>query len=131
MPCSTPLTKATLLPPLDPPTNPPHLPPLAPPPQGVVLKLRYSRAGHLFEFPILLSASLDPRVIALAYTLIPLLGYVAKDWVIGPLGRLVERRKWVPAACVGFSLLLQRACCLVGRSAAGGPGCWAGGLPAW
>lgn len=62
-------------------------------PQGVTLKLRYSRAGHLFEFPILLSPTLDPYIIAGAYTLIPLATYVAKDWVAGPLGRLLERRR--------------------------------------
>lgn len=62
-------------------------------PQGVVLKLRYSRAGHLFEFPILLSPLPDPVVAAAAYTLTPLLLYIGKDWVAGPLGRLIEARR--------------------------------------
>lgn len=32
--------------------------------QGIVLKLRYNRAGHLFEFPIMLSPLLDWNVLA-------------------------------------------------------------------
>ena len=61
--------------------------------QGVVLKVRYSRAGHLFEFPILLSPTPDPRIIAAAYTLIPLVTYIVRDWVVGPIAKLIETRK--------------------------------------
>ena len=59
----------------------------------MVLKVRYSRAGHLFEFPILLSPTPDPRIIAAAYTLIPLVTYIVRDWVVGPIAKLIETRK--------------------------------------
>lgn len=51
----------------------PRVPPLYVPPtplsskhrlQGIVLKLRYNRAGHMFEFPILLSPLLDWNILA-------------------------------------------------------------------
>lgn len=61
--------------------------------KGVLLKVRYSRAGHLFEFPIQLSAVLSPTVVIAAHVLPPLVMYLSSSWVVGPLGRSVERRK--------------------------------------
>ncbi|RMZ52146.1 hypothetical protein APUTEX25_001536 [Auxenochlorella protothecoides] len=62
-------------------------------PQGIVLKLRYNRAGHMFEFPILLSPLLDWNILAAAYCLPPLLYYVGKEWVVGPLARGIQSRR--------------------------------------
>lgn len=62
--------------------------------QGVTLKLRYNRAGHLFEFPILLSSSPDATVAAAAYALVPLVTYLAKSWVVDPLASRIEKRRW-------------------------------------
>lgn len=62
--------------------------------QGITLKLRYNRAGHLFEFPVLLSPSpTDWPTLAAAYLLPPLLYVAGRDWVVGPLQRGVEARR--------------------------------------
>ena len=61
----------------------------------MLLKLRFSRAGHLFEFPILLSTDItDARVVAGAYALPPLALLALAKGVLGPLGRVVEGRRW-------------------------------------
>ena len=67
-----------------------------PPLQGVTLKLRYTRSGHLFEFPLLLLAgppTAQPGLLAAAYALPPLLYLGAKHLVVGPLGRAIQSRK--------------------------------------
>ncbi|KAL4442759.1 hypothetical protein ABPG77_006753 [Micractinium sp. CCAP 211/92] len=62
--------------------------------QGITLKLRYNRAGHLFEFPILLSSSpLDWPTLAGAYLLPPLLYLAGRDLVVGPLSRGIAARR--------------------------------------
>ena len=61
--------------------------------RGIVLKVRYSRGGHLFEVPIQLSAVLSPTIVIAAHVLPPLVMFLSSSWVIGPLGRAVERRK--------------------------------------
>ncbi len=73
---------------------PPHHRPPTPPLQGITLKLRYNRAGHLFEFPILLSSSpLDWPTLAGAYLLPPLLYLAGRDLVVGPLSRGIAARR--------------------------------------
>lgn len=58
------------------------------------MKLRYNRAGHLFEFPVLLSSNpLDWPVLAAAYLLPPLVYLAGRDLVVGPLQRGVEARR--------------------------------------
>lgn len=62
--------------------------------QGITLKLRYNRAGHLFEFPILLSTSpLHWPTLAGAYLLPPLLYLGGRDLVVGPLARGIAARR--------------------------------------
>lgn len=62
--------------------------------QGITLKLRYNRAGHLFEFPILLSTSpLHWPTLAGAYLLPPLLYLGGRDLVVGPLSRGIAARR--------------------------------------
>lgn len=62
--------------------------------QGITLKLRYNRAGHLFEFPILLSVSpLHWPTLAGAYLLPPLLYLGGRDLVVGPLSRGIAARR--------------------------------------
>ncbi|EFN53601.1 hypothetical protein CHLNCDRAFT_58555 [Chlorella variabilis] len=62
--------------------------------QGITLKLRYNCAGHLFEFPVLLSSNpLDWPTLAGAYLLPPLLYLAGRDLVVGPLRRGVEARR--------------------------------------
>jgi hypothetical protein len=83
--------------------------------QGITLKLRYNRAGHLFEFPVLLSSNpLDWPVLAAAYLAPPLLYLTARDLVVGPLRRRIdaaraagERRRH--AAAIGGELALARS----------------------
>lgn len=61
-------------------------------PQGVVLKCRYIRGGHLFEFPILLSTSLDAQIVTAAFSLPPLILWSLSNLVIKPLGRSIQQR---------------------------------------
>ena len=61
--------------------------------KGVLLRVRYSRGGHLFEFPIQLSAAIDPTVLLAAHFLPPLAIYIASEWVIKPLGKAIESKK--------------------------------------
>ena len=56
--------------------------------------MRYSRAGHLFDCPILLS--LDPtdfRLIAAAGALPPLLAWALRQLVVAPIGRALDRTR--------------------------------------
>lgn len=62
--------------------------------QGIVLKPRFSRGTHTFDFPLLLSH--DPRawkVLLGAYVLPPLTIYVTKRHIIRPLRRWKKARQ--------------------------------------
>jgi len=61
--------------------------------KGVLLRIRYSRGGHLFEFPIQLSAAVDPAVLIAAHILPPLALYVASEWILKPLGKAIESKR--------------------------------------
>eukprot|EP00887_Chlorella_sp_A99_P006975 scaffold2.g6975.t1 len=61
--------------------------------QGVWLKLRFNRAGHLFEFPILLSPSLEATVVSGAYVLPPLAYLLLRNTVLRPISRAIERQR--------------------------------------
>jgi len=61
--------------------------------QGVLLRVRYTRSGHVFEFPILLAPTFDIAVLLGAYILTPLAVFVAKDVIAGRLGQFVEARR--------------------------------------
>ncbi|KAG7668677.1 hypothetical protein KSW81_005436 [Nannochloris sp. 'desiccata'] len=61
--------------------------------KGVLLRVRYSRGGHLFEFPIQLSATVDPAVLLAAHILPPLAIYVASEWILKPLGKAIEGKR--------------------------------------
>ena len=92
------------------PTRLPHLPPPTPHPpphphptlwQGITLKLRYNRAGHLFEFPVLLSHNpLDWPTLAGAYAVPPLLYLAGSRLVVGPLRRGIEARRCARCAAL-------------------------------
>jgi DnaJ family protein C protein 11 len=59
-----------------------------------MVKPRYTRGGHTFEFPILLTHDYtDVRVIAAAYILPPLLGIFLQTQIIRPLWRRHKARK--------------------------------------
>lgn len=75
--------------------------------QGIVLKPRFSRGTHTFDFPVLLSH--DPRawrVLLGAYVLPPLAIYVAKRHVIRPLRRWLKTRQVNSAGCLCNSVHL-------------------------
>jgi hypothetical protein len=75
----------------------PTLPTLPTRLQGITLKLRYNRAGHLFEFPVMLSSNpLDWPTLGAAAALPPLLYLAGSRLVVGPLRRGIEARR-----CVG------------------------------
>jgi DnaJ family protein C protein 11 len=61
--------------------------------KGVLLRIRYSRGGHLFEFPIQLSAGVDPGVLLAAHILPPLALYIASEWILKPLGKAIEGKR--------------------------------------
>jgi len=61
--------------------------------KGVLLRVRYSRGGHLFEFPIQLSAALDPAVLIAAHILPPLAIYLVSEWLLKPLGKAIEGKR--------------------------------------
>ena len=61
--------------------------------KGVLVRLRYSRGGHSFEFPVQLSAGLDPRVLVGAHLLPPLIIYCASQWIIEPIRKYIEGRR--------------------------------------
>lgn len=63
--------------------------------QGVLLRFRYNRAGHLFEFPFFLSSTFDPRILAGAYILPPLCIYLATNCVIAPVQKAIESKRYV------------------------------------
>ena len=86
--------------------------------QGVTIRIRYSRAGQIFDFPILLTNQQDLRVLAAAYTLPPLLAFVLRYYIIRPLARHRRLHKVVPqfkrcntaSQLVGFSVSSVNCC---------------------
>lgn len=62
-------------------------------PAGVMLRLRFQKSGHNFEFPILLSAALDPYVIAGAHILPPAIIYAVLHGIISPAARALHNRR--------------------------------------
>lgn len=60
--------------------------------RGVTLRLRYSRAGHSFEFPILLSPVLDIKVIAAAHLVPPMVLFLASR-LLTPIREAIEARR--------------------------------------
>ena len=72
--------------------------------QGVVLKPRFGRGGHIFEVPIMLTQSAkDYRVVAAAYIVPPLLTIFAKYYVIKPLRKRSRVRKVGQTEALGAS----------------------------
>lgn len=61
--------------------------------KGVLVRLRYSRGGHVFEFPITLSPSFDPSLLAAALTIPSALIYAGSEWIARPLGRILASKK--------------------------------------
>ena len=62
--------------------------------QGVVLRPKFSRGGHVFEVPILLSTTVsDYRVAAAAYILPPAISLMVKFWIVKPLRRRAKLQK--------------------------------------
>lgn len=62
-------------------------------PAGVMLRLRFQKSGHNFEFPILLSVGLDPLVIAGAHILPPTIIYAIIHGIISPARRALHDRR--------------------------------------
>ena len=62
-------------------------------PAGVMLRLRFQKSGHNFEFPILLSAALDPYIILGAHILPPAIIYAVLSGVISPAMRALHNRR--------------------------------------
>lgn len=94
--------RRSLPPPLTLPTRSCAAPRVLPPvPQGIWLKLRYNRAGHLFEFPLLLSTNpADWPILLGAYLLPPLAYWAGTRLVVAPLRAGVDARRRVPAGCL-------------------------------
>lgn len=62
--------------------------------QGIILRPKFSRGGHIFEVPIMLSPSVrDSNVLLAAYILPPLLAYVMKSWIVLPLKKRAKVKK--------------------------------------
>ena len=74
------------------------------PVQGIILRPRFSRGGHTFEVPILLSPTVtDYKLLLAAYVVPPLAVFVTKYYVIKPLRMRAKVRK------VGVLTHLKRA----------------------
>ncbi len=77
--------------------------------QGILLKPRFTRGTHTFDFPVLLSADArNWRLLLAAYAVPPLTLYVARRHVIRPL------RRWRRTREVGFCCMHDA--CLVRSS---------------
>ncbi len=62
--------------------------------QGIILRPKFSRGGHIFEVPVMLSPSVrDSHVLLAAYILPPLLAYVTKSWIVLPLKKRAKVKK--------------------------------------
>jgi len=61
--------------------------------QGVILRLRFQKSGNNFEFPVLLSAVLNPWVIVGAHILPPLTAYAVMVGVLGPVVEKISDQK--------------------------------------
>ena len=62
-------------------------------PAGVMLRLRFQKSGHNFEFPMLLSPVLDPTVIIGAHVLPPAVVYAVLRGVVAPASRFLHRKR--------------------------------------
>jgi DnaJ family protein C protein 11 len=62
-------------------------------PAGVMLRLRFQKSGHNFEFPILLSPVLDPYVIAGAHIFPPAIIYAVLHGIVSPAARALHNRR--------------------------------------
>ena len=58
--------------------------------RGILLRARYSRAGHLFEFPIQLSTILDPKIFIAAHVLPPVALYLTNALIVQPLSKAIS-----------------------------------------
>ena len=62
--------------------------------QGIILRPKFSRGGHVFEVPVMLSQTVqDTHILATAYILPPLLAYVTKVWIVAPLRKKSKVKK--------------------------------------
>ena len=61
--------------------------------KGVLLRLRYSRGGHIFEFPITLSSSFDASMLAAAAVIPSAMLYIGSEWVARPLSEMLSSRR--------------------------------------
>lgn len=62
-------------------------------PAGVMLRLRFQKSGHNFEFPVLLSPVLDPTIVAGAHILPPAIIYAALHGIISPASRFLHKKR--------------------------------------
>ena len=62
--------------------------------QGVVVRPKFSRGGHVFEVPIMVSPTLqDYKILAAAYILPPTISLVIRFCIVKPLRRHARRQK--------------------------------------
>lgn len=79
--------------------------------QGVVLKLRYSRAGQVFEFPVMLSpSSTDYPALAFASLAPPLVYFALSRLVARPVAAWMQRRREWKVRAAQLHQLLPLAC---------------------
>lgn len=58
------------------------------------MRPKFSRGGHVFEMPVLLSTNVrDYNLLIAAYVLPPVLAYVTKSWIIQPLRKRAKLKK--------------------------------------
>ena len=74
--------------------------------QGIVLKPRFSRGGHVFEVPILMSpVTKDYPVLLASYLLPPAISLAVKFWVVKPLKRRHKVQK--VRLCIPLEIFLR------------------------
>jgi len=66
--------------------------------QGLILRPRFSRGGHVFEVPVMLSPSVqqDTNLVIAAYVVPPLLTFITKYYVVLPLQKRSKVKKVLP-----------------------------------
>jgi hypothetical protein len=65
--------------------------------QGLILRPRFSRGGHVFEVPIMLSPSVqDYNLVVAAYVVPPFLTFVTKYYIVLPLKKRAKVKKVPP-----------------------------------
>ncbi len=67
--------------------------------QGLILRPRFSRGGHVFEVPVMLSPSVqqDTHLLLAAYVVPPLVTYLTKYYLVLPLKKRAKVKKVLPA----------------------------------